>query len=45
VRDFGLMMATFAVFLKGPDSWSLDNFLKSKSVKRNTYYDPERKTL
>lgn len=25
VRDFGLALATFAVFLRGPDAWSLDS--------------------
>lgn len=27
VRDFGLMMASFSIFLSGPDAWCLDKFL------------------
>ena len=30
VRDFGLAVATIAVFLNGADRWTLDTFIKSE---------------
>ena len=32
IRDFGLFIATFAIFLYGADVWCLDNFFGKKSV-------------
>ena len=33
VRDFGLAVATFSVFLQGPDEWSLDKKMKTKKLR------------
>ncbi|MCX6716106.1 MAG: DoxX family protein [Candidatus Taylorbacteria bacterium] len=30
IRDWGLCLATFSIFLNGPDIWSLDSTLKNK---------------
>ncbi|MFQ5531703.1 MAG: DoxX family protein [Candidatus Nanoarchaeia archaeon] len=32
IRDFGLMLATFSVFLHGPDKWSFDNKKKKRNI-------------
>jgi len=31
IRDYGLAIITFAIFLHGPDKWCLDNKLRKKS--------------
>jgi len=30
IRDYGLALVTFAIFLHGPDKWCLDNKLRKK---------------
>lgn len=32
IRDLGLTLATFAVFLNGADKWSLDNKIKARKI-------------
>ncbi|RJQ18195.1 DoxX family membrane protein [Candidatus Woesearchaeota archaeon] len=32
VRDFGLVFATVAIFLNGPDIWCVDNLLKKRRL-------------
>ena len=35
IRDLGLMFAAFAIFLNGPDRWTLDNKLKNKKLEHS----------
>ncbi len=35
VRDFGLSLATIALFLQGPDAWSLDAYFTRKKSQHN----------
>jgi hypothetical protein len=35
VRDFGLSLATLAIFLYGADDWSLDKFFKKQNLPKN----------
>lgn len=49
VRDFGLAIATFAVYLNGPDSLSIDRIIKkklsSKTLKILYPFDPEEEPM